>query len=154
MRFFPDSIEPTPSASAATPVTTSSAFGPTQTLYFASAPVGAPGAGDSDYFGFTLSNGTPFEVETRYQAGKGDAETYAGPRVEVHRPNGMLFASDDDSGDGRNAKLVGPQPTPAAPGWCASTRFTATARRAPTSCAPKPSAAARPARRLPASARS
>ena len=106
MRFFEDSNDPNQTAATATPVSTSSsAFGPTQSLYYTTAAAGAPGAGDSDYFSFALNVGSSFEVETRYPAGKADAETYADPRIEVLRPNGTLFASDNDSGTGRNAKL-------------------------------------------------
>lgn len=107
MRFYEDANEPNQSAATATPIVTSGAFGATRTLYFATSPAGAPGAGDSDYYSFNLTAGSSFDVETRYPGGKGDAETYADVRLEVRRPNGTLFASDNDSGAGRNALLSG-----------------------------------------------
>jgi hypothetical protein len=107
MRFFEDVSEPNGTAATATAVTPSSAYGAIKTLYFTTDPVGAPGAGDSDYYSFNLSAGATFDVETRYPNAKSDAETYADVRIEVRRPNGSLFASDNDSGAGRNAKLTG-----------------------------------------------
>jgi len=107
MRFFEDADEPNQTPATATPISTSSAFGSTRTLYYTTAPAGAPGTGDSDYYSFNLSAGGAFDVETRYPGGKGDAETYADVRIEVRRPNGALYASDSNSGAGRNALLSG-----------------------------------------------
>jgi len=105
MAFHEDALEPNNSAATASPIGLSSNFGPTRTLYYSSSPVGAPGDGDSDYYQFGLSLGSVFSVETRYPGDNSDAETYCDPRIEVRRPNGTLFSSDNDSGDGRNALL-------------------------------------------------
>ena len=103
--FQPDPVEPNGSVATATPIALSPSFGPTRTLYHATAPAGAPGDGDSDYYSVHLQTGSIFSVETRYPGGNPDAETYCDPRIQVRRPNGTVLATDEDGGDGRNALL-------------------------------------------------
>ena len=106
MRFFPDSLEPNNTQAAAAPISPSSSYKGIYTLYSPQNPSGAPGDGDSDYYSFPLSNSAVFEVETRYPNSAGDAQTYVDPFIQIYRPNGTLFSQDDDSGTGRNGKLV------------------------------------------------
>lgn len=105
IRVTSDAAEPNNGVTTATPLATSSSFGPTRSLYFATSAAGAPGAGDVDFYRVTFAAGTVFDVETRYPGGKSDAETYADVRLDVFTPTGALLGADDDSGAGRNAKL-------------------------------------------------
>lgn len=106
-RFIVDDAEPNNSEATATPYTPTSAWTPIRTLYFSSNDPPAPGGGDQDFYSFMMTSGSIFECETRYPNGKADAETYCDPFITVRRPNGTVFATDNNSGFGRNAELTG-----------------------------------------------
>ncbi len=104
MRFFGDALEPNGSTPA--PYTLTTAWGPIRTLYFSAASPPVPGDGDVDNYSIVLTKGTTIELETRYPNGASDADTYCDPRLELFRPNGLPFATDEDGGTGRNALLT------------------------------------------------
>ena len=100
---FLDADEPNNSTGGATPYVGNDTWTPIRTLYFSNATPPAPGAGDTDHYSFTLQNGEGFEVETRYPNGSSNALTYADPFLRIFRPNGTIFATNNDGGTGRNA---------------------------------------------------
>lgn len=107
IRVAPDAFEPNDDIASATVLPISSTFGPLHTLYSPAPGTTAPGDGDSDFFRFTVEAGLGFEIETRYPDGLIDAGTWADPFVEIYRPDGTPFGSNDNGGIGRNVKFVG-----------------------------------------------
>lgn len=128
MRFFNDNPEPNNTVGTATPLAPSTGYSPIRTLYFSSVSPGGPGDGDSDFFSFPLTAGDGFDIETRYPQGQGDAGTYCDTFLTVRRPNGTVFATDNDSGAGRNARLLG-QTADATGTWTAQVSSTHSYRR-------------------------
>jgi len=105
LHFAEDANEPNSTLALATPITLSSSWSATQTLYDAAASPPAPGGGDFDHFSFVGSHGSVVDIETRYPGGLADAGTYCDPHLELLRPDGTLQSSDEDGGVGRNARL-------------------------------------------------
>lgn len=106
MRFSNDVLEPNNTPATASAISLSPSWSATRTLYFSSANPPAPGEGDSDYYRFSATAGSTVSIETRYPGGNADAETYGDPQLDLLRPNGTLFATDNDGGTGRNALLA------------------------------------------------
>ena len=104
-RFVLDDDEPNNSFGTAIPLASFGTWSGTRTLYSPASGTFAPGEGDSDYYSVDLSAGLPYEFETRYPGGLNDAGTFADPALRLWRPDGTLFAIDDDSGTGRNALI-------------------------------------------------
>jgi hypothetical protein len=106
--FFEDAFEPDGEPGLATLLPHSAPSSWNGPLTFFSAPSGAlaPGSGDEDWFEHSLVKGSVVTFVTRYPGGAADAETQANPRLELYAPDGSLVASDDDSGTGRNARIL------------------------------------------------
>ncbi len=104
-RFLLDNDEPNNSFGAAAPAAPFGSWSETRTLYSPATGTFAPGEGDSDFYSVDLVAGMPYAFETRYPGGLNDAGTFADPALRLWRPDGTLFAADDDSGAGRNALI-------------------------------------------------
>ena len=105
IHFVNDIDEYNGSSATATPLTPNGVWSDLRTIYYSSATPPAPGAGDRDWYSFFVSSGTDLEIETRYH--QGDAASLVDPYLELIAPNGStVLASDDNAGDGRNARIV------------------------------------------------
>lgn len=103
--FNNDGDEYNGSAATATPIPATGAWSSRKSIYYSSSTPPAPGAGDRDYFSFFVSSGTDLEIETRYD--QGNAASLVDPYLDLIAPNGVtVLASNDDGGDGRNAKIL------------------------------------------------
>ncbi|MFT5287687.1 MAG: hypothetical protein ACI8TQ_003875, partial [Planctomycetota bacterium] len=102
---FHDPEEPNNTFATASPSTFGTNWSPIKSLYYSGSTPPAPGDNDQDYYSFSLANGDQFDVETRYPNGNSNAHTYADTFLTVYRPDGSFFASNTDSGQGRNASL-------------------------------------------------
>lgn len=107
IRNFLDANEPDNGVGVATPVAGDGSWLPISTLYYSGASPPAPGNGDSDFYSVVLSIGDELDVETRYPNAASNADTYADTFIRVRRPDNSIYATDDDSGTGRNAELTG-----------------------------------------------
>lgn len=106
LRFENDAQEPDNTPGTATPIFLAETWSPTRTLYYSASVPPAPGEGDTDHFTFIGVLGAVVEIETRYPGGLADAGTYCDTHLDLLRPDGTLFSSDEDSGVGRNARLL------------------------------------------------
>ncbi len=102
-----DAEEPNNSTITATPIRGDNTWRPIKTPYYAANNPAAPGENDSDFYSLHLDAGNELTVETRYPNGDSNARTYVDPYVRLQRPNGSIFASNDNGGTGRNALLPG-----------------------------------------------
>jgi hypothetical protein len=107
MRFWNDATEPDDSMATASllPGVTGTAWSVEHTLY-SSAGQSAPGTGDQDWFAVPLVKGDVVDFATRYPNAAADADTQCDTFLEVYDPNGVLVASAEDGGAGRNAKIT------------------------------------------------
>lgn len=105
IHFYPDDDEFNGSAATATPLTPDGTWSGRKTIYYSASNPPVPGVGDRDYFSMFLASGTDIVVETRYDGG--DARSLVDPYLDIILPNGStVAASDNDSGDGRNARIA------------------------------------------------
>jgi hypothetical protein len=107
IRNYLDPEEPNNTLASATPYVDAGGFTSTKSIYYSPASPPSPGDLDSDFWAFDMAAGETFTVETRYPDGNVNAHTYADPFLRVFRPNGTLFASDNNGGPGRNARVSG-----------------------------------------------
>ncbi len=109
IRFWSDDQEPDNAPAAAKPLAagSSSQWSPERTLYFSPAVPPAPGTGDVDHYAVALVKGDVVSFQTRYPAGAADADTGCDPLLEISNPSGLLVASADGGGTGRNALVAG-----------------------------------------------
>lgn len=107
MRFWNDATEPDNTSATASllPAVTGSAWSAEHTLY-SSVGNTAPGTGDQDWFAAPLVKGDVVDFVTRYPLAAADADTQCDTFLEVFDPDGVLVASAEDGGTGRNAKVT------------------------------------------------
>jgi hypothetical protein len=107
IRVLPDANEPNNTFASAVALPVFGNWTALRTLYSPAPGATAPGEGDSDYYLVNLVSETSYEFETRYPEAYADAGTYADVSLRLWRPDGSLAASDNDSGVGLNAALLG-----------------------------------------------
>ena len=106
MRFWNDASEPNNTSATATllPAQSGTGWSAEQTLY-SSGVSPAPGTGDQDWYAVPLVKGDVVDFATRYPLAASDADTQCDTFIEVFDPNGVLVASAEEGGNGRNAKV-------------------------------------------------
>jgi hypothetical protein len=107
IRVLADANEPNNTFATAAALPVFGNWTPLRTLYSPAPGTTAPGEGDSDFYLVNLVSGTTYEFETRYPDAYADAGTYADVSLRLWRPDGSLAATDNDSGVGLNAALLG-----------------------------------------------
>jgi hypothetical protein len=107
LRFWNDATEPDDTAATATllPAVSGATWSAEHTLYTSSGSP-APGTGDQDWFAVPLVKGDVVDFATRYPNAATDADTQCDTFIDVFDPKGVLVASADDGGTGRNAKVA------------------------------------------------
>ncbi len=105
IRFWADNDEPDNSLAEAfpAPAVSTDTWSGEKRLYWSTASPPAPGSGDQDWYRLDLVKGSRLRFETRYPGGAADADTQCDTFLEVYRPGGILVASADGGGPGRNA---------------------------------------------------
>ncbi len=118
--FWMDAAEPDndPGAAVLLPAAPDADWSEVRTLYFTQDPALGSGTGDRDRFALELTAGQVLTLETRYPGGAWDARTQVDPALSLFGPDGHKVAFDDDSGPGRNARILG-FPVPVSGTWTA-----------------------------------
>ena len=106
IRNYHDISEPNNDMASATPYLGSGAWTPTHTIYYSAASPPAPGGYDSDFWSFDVAAGESLSVATRYPDAAPNADTYADTFLRLFRPDGTMLTVDQDSGVGRNARIL------------------------------------------------
>lgn len=108
-RFTEDAREPNDQPEdgvALEPISGSGGWTTGLTLYRDDGVTLGPGEPDVDWFRHELVVGSQLRFVTRYPGGANDADTQADTQLELYDPDGVLAASDLDSGVGRNARIL------------------------------------------------
>jgi len=105
LRFWNDAFEPDNTPDQATPLVVGAGWSPEHTLYYAGTWPAEAGSGDQDWFSVWLQAGQVVRIETRYPGGAPDACTQADTHLTILDPYARPFATDEDGGIGRNARV-------------------------------------------------